>query len=174
MQALPEKGDGRLNMKKSRKQPLFPSKDWLNGKRRGSITLESALILPVCMFVVLLILRLGILIYDTYTLSITAQEWADSCLTAGNSDWGSGLAAELKRRMIYPQPAEIIMEETGNGRVIMPYMPLRTITVEIRARGNSKEKLYHFLNGRQLADRIPAVQQMSRKYFDIIRKLKKE
>ena len=159
---------------KKQKSPQIIKSNCLKNKRRGSVTIESALVFPICIFVVLLIIRLGIMIYDTYTLSVTAQDWADSCLTAGDSDWARGLAAELDRRMIYPQPADIIMEENGNGRVMMRYMPLRTITVEIRANTARKRKLYHFLNGRQLADRIPTLQQISQKYFEVIRKLKKE
>ena len=166
-----------MNMKsriKKQKSPQIIKSNCLKNKRRGSVTIESALVFPICIFAVLLIIRLGIMIYDTYTLSVTAQDWADSCLTAGDSDWARGLVTELDRRMIYPQPADIIMEENGNGRVMMQYMPLRTITVEIRANTARKGKLYHFLNGRQLADRIPALQQISQKYFEVIRKLKKE
>ena len=80
---------------KKQKSPQIIKSNCLKNKRRGSVTIESALVFPICIFVVLLIIRLGIMIYDTYTLAVTAQDWADSCLTAGDSDWARGLAAEL-------------------------------------------------------------------------------
>ena len=148
--------------------------NWLKNKRRGSLTLESALVLPICMAAVLSMIRLGIMLYDTYTLSLTARDWADGQLTTKAADWSEGLSAELKRRMIYPQPIEMIKEGNGNVRISMQYMPLRTITVEIRAEADHKAKLYHFLNGRQLMERILAIEQISRQYFEAIRKLKTE
>ncbi len=141
---------------------------------RASVTVESAFILPICIFLVLWIIQLGIMLYDTYTMSVTVLDWVDSRAAAGEADWQSGIQEALERRMIYPKPVRIISEGNGRALVEMDYFPFCKICIEVKMPKAHKERLYHFLNGRQLLERIPLLQSLSDQYFDMLRKLKRE
>lgn len=138
---------------------------------RGSITIESALIIPIYFLVIICLLQIGIMIYDGYTFSLVAQEWAERQIAAGK-DWRGSLWPELERRMIFPHKPEIIEQETSKVKLKINYRQWRPIMVELQLPPNHKARLYHFLNGRQLISHIPVLDQLQNKYLEILEKVK--
>lgn len=142
-------------------------------KNKGSMTVESAIIFPLCFFLIFFMLRLGIVVYDSYTMSLVCMEWVEQMGNQRQNVYNvRELEKRLQKRMIYPKEIEV-NQEISALEFSMDYHPLWKIQLAVETPVYLKERLYHFLNARQLIDRIPALQESWEKYLESIRKLKK-
>ena len=149
---------------------------------KGSTTVESAIIVPICFVVVIIIIQIGIMILDKHSFSMVTQDWARKQITAGKADWQSGLQTVVDRNLIYPAKIKILKVTDTHAEMTMEYrglllpnsMVTKLFTVRITLPHNHKNKLYHFLNAKQLISRIPFLDQIQEKYFEMLRKIKKD
>lgn len=168
------------------RQQWFEKGKFFKGKTaqswKGSTTIESAIILPLCFLIVFILIQAGIMYFDQYSFSMVSQNWARKQITAGHKEWKNGLQEVLNRNMIYASELEVIKENESEVYLSMDYKTLwlinpftsRRLTVKLTLPKEHKQKLYHFLNGKQLISRIPYLDQIQEKYFELLRKIKKD
>lgn len=142
-------------------------------KNKGSMTVESAIIFPLCFFLIFFMLRLGIVVYDSYTMSLVCMEWVEQMGNQKQNVYNvRELEKRLQKRMIYPKEIEV-NQQISALEFSMDYHPIWKIHLVVETPVYLKERLYHFLNARQLIDRIPVLQESWEKYLESICKLKK-
>lgn len=144
----------------------------LNQKRKGAMTVESAIFLPICFYLIIFIFQLGVLFYDSYNFSTSIQRWVTSQIDLGNEDWQSGIQALVDQKLIYPQEIDMVEVGPSFAVITMRYKFFWTIRTRVELPKDHREKLYHFINARHLINRIPILDQVQEKYFKSIQKLK--
>lgn len=142
-------------------------------KWRGSIIIESSIIVPTCLFFFFFCIRIGILLYDTHTMSITTHHYVNSELTSGK-EWWPGLRTALYKRMIVHKPISRKNLSAGKYLVTMKYNSFWRINILVEEPSDQRGKLYHMLNGKQLIEHIPTLQKVRDGYLDALDKLRKD
>lgn len=171
-------------------------RDWLKRKKasvrdelskgreqrfQASLIIEEALVWPICLVVLLLLIRAGIGMYDYYLFKLICQEAITMQMTdeisagygqaAGqqSNNYRKELSATLERRLILGQSATTIKQtnyEDGRVEVSMQYYPIKRWQVTVLpVELSKKEQVLKLQAIWQMSGKIKPIYHLRKDYF---------